>query len=180
MLVDMRTAARHSRPQFIGAVLCLAFASGCAGNDRSERMQTKHTQQAASEFMPQVEQALSGLGIARESLEVRANPCEGQQGEASQEAYYIWVGLRGSAQAGDAAGLIQAAHERWQAAGWEIGRFRQLDNGGANLTATDPATGHTYTLDAGFRNAPASALAGFFNTPCYRSPDGPVTFGRIG
>lgn len=63
---------------------------------------------------------------------------------------------------------------------WEIVRFRRLDNGGANLAASDPHASHTYTLDAGIRNAPASVLEGFFNTPYYRSPDDAVAFGTIG
>lgn len=161
-----------------GALACLLFA-GCAGAEDTDRMQTRTPHQAVAEFLPQVEQAVSGLSIARESFEVRANRCEGAQAEQRDDLFYVWIGLRGRAPGNDIAQQIQAAHARWQQQGWDIGRFRTLDNGGVNLTATDPATGNTYTLDSGFKPAPEAYLAAFFNTPCFRSPEGKVAFGEL-
>ncbi len=180
MLARMETGLRHlvHRLPTAGALACLLFA-GCAGAEDTDRMQTRTPQQAAAEFLPQVEQAVSGLSIARESFEVRANRCEGAQGEQRDDLFYVWVGLRGRAPGNDIAQQIQAAHARWQQQGWDIGRFRTLDNGGVNLTATDPATGNTYTLDSGFKPAPEAYLAAFFNTPCFRSPEGKVAFGEL-
>ena len=172
-------AARPSGWTALALAGSILLVGACAGATQSQTMQIRTTQEAADAFLPQVEAAIAGLALQREPLSTRVNPCEGPQGQVSEEAYYIWVGLRGDAQAGDAAAVIEDAHARWQAAGWEITRFRKLDNGGVNLAATDPATGNTYALDSGFRNAPASALAGFFNTPCFRSPDGKVTFGAL-
>lgn len=174
-------ATRGSNPVKWGLLALAAslMASACAANRNADDMKIQTPRQAAAEFLPQVDAALEGLGIARESLQVRANRCEGAQGESRDDLYYIWAGLRGNAGTGEAGALIDAAHVRWQAAGWDIGRYRELDNGGRNLTATDPATGNTYTLDAGFRGAPVSALAGFFNTPCMRSPEGAVAFGEL-
>ncbi|WP_434947499.1 hypothetical protein [Luteimonas sp. SDU82] len=161
-----------------GALACLLLA-GCAGAKDTEPMQHKTPQQAAAELLPQVEQVLAGLSIQRESLEVRANRCEGQRGETRDDLFYVWVGLRGLAPGNDIARQIEAAHARWQAEGWEITRFRHLDSGGVNLTATDPASGNTYTLDSGFKPAPEAYLAAFFNTPCFQSPEGRVHFGEL-
>lgn len=180
MLARMETGLSdfvHRLPT-AGALACLLFA-GCAGAEDTDRMQTRTPHQAAAEFLPQVEQAVSGLSIARESFEVRANRCEGAQGEQRDDLFYVWIGLRGRAPGNDIAQQIQAAHARWQQQGWDIGRFRTLDNGGVNLTATDPATGNTYTLDSGFKPAPEAYLAAFFNTPCFRSPEGKVAFGEL-
>lgn len=180
MLARMETGLRRftRRLPIAGALACLLFA-GCAGAEDTDSMDTRTPQQAAAEFLPQVEQVVSGLSIARESFEVRANRCEGAQGEQRDDLFYVWVGLRGRAPGNDIARQIEAAHARWQRQGWDIGRFRTLDNGGVNLTATDPATGNTYTLDSGFKPAPDAYLAAFFNTPCFRSPEGKVAFGEL-
>ena len=162
-----------------GALCCLLMAGACTANNDSESMDTKPTQQAAAEFLPQVESAIASLSIARESFELRANRCENPQGQTRDDLYYIWAGLRGVAPGNDIAAQIEAAHARWKADGWDIGRFRKLDNGGVNLTATDPATGNTYTLDSGFPQGPDAYVVGFFNTPCYQSPDGKVAFGAL-
>lgn len=179
MLASMETRfQRICRLPIAGALACLLVA-GCAGAEDIDTMDSKTPQQAAAEFLPQVEQALAGLAIRREAFEVRANRCQGREGETRDDLFYIWVGLRGMAPGDDIASQIEAAHARWQAQGWEIGRFRRLDNGGVNLTATDPSTGNTYTLDSGFKPAPQAALAAFFNTPCLRSPEGAVAFGEL-
>lgn len=180
MLPRMETGPHHGprRLRFAGALACLLLA-GCAGAKDTDRMQHKTPQQAAAEFLPQVEQALAGLSIQRESLEVRANRCEGQRGETREDLFYVWVGLRGLAPGHDIARQIEAAHARWQAQGWDITRFRHLDSGGVNLTATDPASGNSYTLDSGFKPAPDAYLAAFFNTPCFQSPEGKVAFGEL-
>lgn len=161
-----------------GALACLLVV-GCAGAEDIDTMDSKTPQQAAADFVPQLEQAISGLSIRRESFEIRANRCQGREGETRDDLFYVWVGLRGMAPGDDIAAQIEAAHARWQALGWEIARFRRLDNGGVNLTATDPASGNTYTLDSGFKPAPEAALAAFFNTPCFRSPEGAVAFGEL-
>jgi len=171
-----RTRAR--RLPIAGALACLLLA-GCAGAKDTDRMQQKTPQQAAAEFLPQVEQVLSELTIRRESMELRANRCEGERGETRDDLFYIWVGVRGLAPGNDIGDQIEAAHARWQAQGWEITRFRRLDSGGVNLTATDPASGNTYTLDSGFKPAPEAYLAAFFNTPCLQSPQGKVEFGEL-
>lgn len=161
-----------------GALACLLFA-GCAGAEDTDTMDRKTPQQAAADFLPQVDAVVSALSIERESLEVRANRCEGRQGETRDDLFYIWVGLRGRAPGNDIAAQIEATHARWQAQGWDVTRFRKLDNGGVNLTATDPANGNTHTLDSGFKPAPGAYLAAFFNTPCFESPEGQVAFGEL-
>lgn len=180
MLPRMETGPHRGprRLPIAGALACLLLA-GCAGAKDTDRMQHKTPQQAATEFLPQVEQVLAGLSIQRESLEVRANRCEGQRGETREDLFYVWVGLRGLAPGNDIARQIEAAHARWQAQGWDITRFRHLDSGGVNLTATDPASGNSYTLDSGFKPAPDAYLAAFFNTPCFQSPEGKVAFGEL-
>jgi len=180
MLARMETGLHRvaRRLPIAGALACLLFA-GCAGAEDTDTMDHKTPQQAAAEFLPQVEAVVAGLSIERESVEVRANRCEGAQGETRDDLFYIWVGLRGLAQGNDIAQQIEAAHARWQQQGWEIARFRKLDNGGVNLTATDPDSGNTYTLDSGFKPAPEAYLAAFFNTPCFRSPEGKVAFGEM-
>jgi hypothetical protein len=180
MLGTMETGTDRTRRRLpiAGALACLLIA-GCAGAKDTDRMQHKTPQQAAAAFLPEVEQVLAGLTVQRESMEVRANRCEGQRGETADDLFYIWVGLRGLAPGNDIAAQIEATHARWQAQGWEITRFRHLDSGGVNLTALDPASGNTYTLDSGFKPAPEAYLAAFFNTPCFQSPEGKVAFGEI-
>lgn len=147
---------------------------------QSEPMQSKDTRQAAQEFVPEVEALIEALGLDREKFSVRANRCEGTEGEQRDDIYTIWVGLRGVARGADAASALEQAHARWQAAGWEITRFRRLDNGGVNVAATDPATGNRYALDSGFEPPPQRYVVGTFNTPCYRDPSGRAPFGDLG
>lgn len=163
----------------IFALASLLMISACAAAGNADQMKSTLPQQAAAGFLPQVEGALAGMAIGRESFEMRANRCDGPEGDNRDDVYYIWVGLRGAAPGNDIAAQLVAAHARWQAQGWDITRFRKLDNGGVNLAATDPATGNTYTLDSGFQPSPAAYLVGFFNTPCYQSPEGKVDFGML-
>jgi hypothetical protein len=170
------------------AVLSIALVGGCAVADGAQapdkinpdKMKTKNTQQAANEFLGEVEAAIGTLAIDREAFEVRANRCEGRQGETRDDLYYIWVGLRGTARGNDIAAQLETLHARWQEAGWSIDRFRKVDDGGVNLAATDPATGNHYSLDSGFEPAPAAYVVGFFNSPCYQSTEAKVDFGTIG
>ncbi len=180
MLGRMETGPDRRAPRLpiAGALACL-LVTACAGAEDTDRMQHRTPQQAAAEFLPQVEQVLAPLSIRRESMEVRANRCEGPRGETRDDMFYIWVGLRGLAPDSDIAAQIEAAHARWVDRGWDITRYRHLDSGGVNLTATDPATGNTYTLDSGFKPAPGAYLAAFFNTPCFQSPEGQVAFGAL-
>lgn len=142
-------------------------------------MKTKDTLEAAREFVPAAEALVDSLGIRREKFQVRANRCDGTQGEQRDDLYYIWVGLRGVAPGNDAADLLDAAHARWRDAGWTITRYRHLDSGGVNVAATDPATGNSYALDSGFDEGVQTYIVGFFNTPCYLNPNGQVDFGDL-
>lgn len=142
-------------------------------------MNTKDSLQAAREFVPRVEAFLDTLPVNREKFSVRVNRCEGTEGEQRDDIYYIWVGLQGVARGNDAGKILEDAHARWQEAGWEITRHRQLPNGGVNVAATDPGTGDGYALDSGFDKGPDTYVVGFFNTPCYQSPSGEVQFGEI-
>lgn len=142
-------------------------------------MNTKESQQAAREFVPQVEAFLATLPLNREKFSVRVNRCEGTEGEQRDDIYYIWVGLQGTARGNDAGDILEAVHSRWQQADWEITRHRQLANGGVNVAATEPGTGNGYALDSGFEKGPDTYVVGFFNTPCYQSPSGKVKFGEI-
>jgi hypothetical protein len=173
-----RAVTSHAMCRCATALLASLLAA-CAGTDDATPMKVQTPQQAVAEFLPQVEAALAGLSIRREAFEIRANRCEGREGETRGDLYYIWIGLRGTAPGNDIARQIEAAHARWRDAGWEITRFRTLDNGGVNLAATDPATGSGYVLDSGFDPAPDAYVVGFFNTPCRQSPDGKVAFGTL-
>ena len=174
-----RRGAIDRSTSLAAALAGVLMVGACAGANGTDEMDIKDTQQAAAEFLPRVESAIAPLAIDRESFEVRTNRCEGAQGETRDDLYYIWVGLRGVARGNDIAAQIEAAHARWQADGWDITRFRKLDNGGVSLTATDPATGDTYTLDSGFQPAPDAYVVGFFNTPCLQAPEAKVAFGKL-
>ncbi|TKS54710.1 hypothetical protein E4582_08030 [Luteimonas yindakuii] len=153
---------------------------GCRAADdplHKDPMITKDSRQAAQAFVPEVEALLDALGLEREKFSVRANRCAGSEGEQRDDIYTIWIGLRGLARGGDIVAAIEDAHARWQDAGWEITRYRHLDNGGINLAATDPV-GNQYALDAGFESPPRYVV-GTFNTPCQVDPSGRVEFGEI-
>lgn len=175
-VTDTTRFPRRWAPMALAAML---MAGACAATGDADPMKIQSPSAAVDAFLPQVESALAGLSIDREKFEVRANRCEGPQGQTRDDLYYVWVGLRGSARGNDAAAQIEAVHARWQQAGWEITRFRTLDNGGVNLAATDPATGNGYVLDSGFDPAPAAYIVGFFNTECRQSADGKVQFGTL-
>lgn len=144
-----------------------------------DSMKTKDPQQAASEFVPQVEALIASLAITREKFAVRANRCDGTEGEQRDDLYHVWVGLQGYAPGHDIAAILDGVHARWKDAGWTITRYRHLDSGGVNVAATDPVTGNSYSLDSGFEKGPDSYVVGFFNTPCYVSPGGQVDFGDM-
>src|SRR5690606_7000610 len=175
--------------------LCVAFAllpAACGGVDGGDAarysgstldgapsMKTNTPNAAAAALLRAVEDAIGGLAIQREAMQARINRCQGTEGEQRDDLFYAWVGLRGTAHQGDIGGQIRRIHGQWVARGWDITRFRTLDNGGVNLAATDPDTGNTYMLDSGFDVAPDAAVAGFFNTPCFESSAGKVDFGEI-
>lgn len=142
-------------------------------------METHDSLQAARAFVPDIEAFLASLPINREKFSVRVNRCEGTEGEQRDDIYYIWVGVQAVARAHDAGQVLEAVHARWQAQGWDITRHRSLPNGGVNVAATDPSSGHGYALDSGFDKGPDTYIVGFFNTPCYQSPSGDVQFGEI-
>lgn len=146
-------------------------------------MDSKNSLQAAREIAPQVETFFASLPLAREKFTVRVNRCdtppEGAGGKERDDVYYIWVGVRGAAHSGDAGQIIEDVHARWQEAGWEITRFRRLDNGGVNLAAIEPDTGNTYALDSGLNKGPNTYVVGMFSTPCLQNPSGAVQFGEI-
>lgn len=142
-------------------------------------MNSREVGEVAREFAAEVGALVESLGINREAFSVRANRCEGRNGEASDEIYHVWIGLRGFDPQDDIRRIIAAQHDRWKAAGWAITRFRHLDSGGVNLAATDPATGWHYALDSGFESGPDSYVVGFFNTSCFENPSGTVRFGAL-
>lgn len=145
-------------------------------------METRDSLQAARDMVPQVEAFISGLPIAPEKFTVRVNRCEipeGAEGRDRDDVYYIWVGVRGVARDDNAGQVLEDVHGRWQESGWEITRFRRLDNGGVNLAATEPGTGNRYMLDSGLNKGPNTYVVGMFSTPCLKSPTGAVQFGEI-
>ena len=142
-------------------------------------MKTKESLQAAREFVPQVEAFLEALPINREKFSVRVNRCDDPEGEQRDDIYYIWVGLQAVARGHDAGQVLESLHTRWQEAGWEVTRHRQLPNGGVNVAAVEPDSGNAYALDSGFDKGPETYLVGFFNTPCFQSGSGAVQFGEI-
>lgn len=142
-------------------------------------MKTKESLQAARDFLPRVESFLATLPVNREKFSVRVNRCDGPEGEQRDDIYYIWIGLQAVARGNDAARVINEVHARWQEAGWEVTRHRELANGGVNLAATEPGSGDAYALDSGFDKGPDSYVVGFFNTPCFQSPSGDVQYGEI-
>ncbi len=141
-------------------------------------MQTKSSRDAAQAFAPKVEAFLDSLPLRREKFEVRANRCAGSEGEQRDDIYTVWVGTRAVAPADDAARILDEVHDRWRDDGWQITRWRRLENGGINLGARDPE-GNDWVLDSGFEAGPGTYVVGFFNTPCMRDPSGAVDFGPI-
>ena len=143
-------------------------------------METKNSLQAAREIVPRVEAFLAGLPLEHEKFTVRVNRCERPEGGKDRDdVYYIWVGVRGAARDGGAAEILEDVHARWLDAGWEITRFRRLDNGGVNLAAIEPGTGNSYMLDSGLKKGPDTYVVGMFSTPCLQNPDGSVQFGEV-
>src|SRR5690606_23864361 len=67
----------------------------------------------------------------------------------------------------------------WASKGWNITRHRQLDNGGVNIAAVDPATGNGYALDSGFTASPNTIIVGMFNTECFDHSPGAAPFGSF-
>lgn len=130
---------------------------------------------AVRSFVPSVEAFIATLPVETEAFSVRINRCTGQQGELSDLMYYVWVGWRGTVSS--AAEVLQDVHRTWGSEGWEIIRNRQLDNGGLNIAATDPATGNSYSLDSGFAAGPDTYIVGYFNTRCLEHASGAAPFG---
>ena len=127
-------------------------------------------------FLSRVQAVLDRLGVAAEALEIRANRCSSPGGDRD-DIFYIWIGMRGTTP-GPAGPELRRLHAEWRSGGWTITRMRELDNGGVNLAVREPGTGNGYALDSGFTAGP-QYVAGFFDTPCFRNPDGPVRFGRL-
>lgn len=130
----------------------------------------------AQAFMPRVERVIGELAVDPERLSVRANRCSDTERD---DVFYIWIGLRARAPAGDAGAQLRNLHGAWKKKGWEVTRYRLLDNGGVNIAARDPETGDSHALDSGFRTGPEHDIVGFFNTPCFRNPDGTTAFGHM-
>ena len=160
-----------------GAILVGACRVPGQGVDR-ETMQIISSRDAAQAFAPRVEAFLDTLALRREKFEVRANRCAGSEGEQRDDIYTIWVGVQAVAPQSDAARVLAEVHDRWRDEGWDITRWRRLENGGINLGARDPG-GNDWVLDSGFPAGPDRYVVGFFNTPCMREPSGAVDFGPI-
>lgn len=143
-----------------------------------DAMKSIPSREAAAAFTPKVEALIDSLPLRREKFQVRANRCAGTEGEQRDDIYHVWVGLQAVAAGGGAAAVLESVHERWRADGWEITRYRRLDNGGVNVAATDP-DGNAWSLDSGFEKGPDEYVVGFFNTPCFHDPSGEVDFGDI-
>lgn len=171
------------RTRLAGAVLIAGFALvAChfpGGDARTAELPVRESLEAARDFAPRVEAFLGSLPLDREAFSLRINACEGRQGEARGDIYYVWAGMRGVAPGGDAADILESVHARWQEDGWTITRYRRLPNGGVNIAATEPATGAGYSLDSGFKQDPGGYVVAYFNTACYRSPSGAVAFGDL-
>lgn len=173
------------RPRAVAALGVLAAAAILVGGCRAPvhgvekgTMQTISSRDAAQAFAPRVEAFLDTLPLRREKFEVRANRCAGSEGEQRNDIYTVWVGLQAVAPGNDAARVLGEVHDRWRDDGWEITRWRRLENGGINLGARDP-DGNDWVLDSGFAAGPESYVVGFFNTPCMLDPSGAVDFGPI-
>lgn len=131
----------------------------------------------ASAFVPAVEAFVNELDAETEELSVRINRCTGRQGELSDVMFYVWVGWRGVASSNNAAQVLSRVHSSWVTDDWDVYRYRELDNGGINVAATQPETGNTYSLDSGFEISPETYIVGFFSTRCFESPVSPAPFG---
>lgn len=160
-----------------GAILVGACRVPGQGVDKGT-MQIISSRDAAQAFAPRVEAFLDTLALRREKFEVRANRCAGSEGEQRDDIYTIWVGVQAVAPHSDAARVLAEVHDRWRDEGWDITRWRRLENGGINLGARDP-DGNDWVLDSGFPAGPDRYVVGFFNTPCMRQPSGAVDFGPI-
>lgn len=139
--------------------------------------QAMPAQDAARSFAPVVEAFIATLPVETEQFSVRINRCTGQRGELSDLMYYVWVGWRGTAD--NAAEALEQAVDVWASKGWNITRHRQLDNGGVNIAAVDPATGNGYALDSGFTASPNTIIVGMFNTQCFEHSPGAAPFGSF-
>ncbi|HIV58751.1 MAG TPA: hypothetical protein H9902_12435 [Candidatus Stackebrandtia faecavium] len=176
----MRTAVAAPWRWATVVALVALLTSGCGVGAKEEAdMDTKPVDEATAQFHEDTAALVDELGIEVESTQMRLRRCEGKKGELSEDVYHVWVGVRGLAPESNVDDLIEKRHGLWNDAGWDITRYRHLDSGGVNLAATDPATGYHYSLDSGFEEDPDAYLVGFFNTPCYRSPDGDVDFGTV-
>lgn len=131
----------------------------------------------AAQFAARVKDFIGALDAHTDDLAVRINRCVGRQGEVADDRFYAWIGWRGVAPADNAFDVIAGALATMRAAGWEVTRDRRLANGGVNVTATDPSSGQTYSLDSGFDAGPNSYIVGFFYTRCFNSTSDPVVFG---
>ncbi|RDW14047.1 hypothetical protein [Paracoccus thiocyanatus] len=154
-------------------ILALMLPGAAAGQDLPR---PRSPVAVAAAFLPRVQATLDRLDVAAEALEIRANRCSSPGGDRD-DIFYIWIGMRGTT-AAPAGPQLRRLHAEWRAAGWTVTRMRQLRNGGVNLAAREPGTGNGYAFDSGFAAGPQH-VAGFFDTPCFRNPDGPVRFGRL-
>jgi len=75
--------------------------------------------------------------------------------------------------------VVTTQAQNWRAMGWEVTRDRRLPNGGANLAASDPKTGESYSIDSGFAAEPARYVVGYFSTRCFIEPSGSAPFGPV-
>ncbi|TQL77808.1 hypothetical protein FB566_3375 [Stackebrandtia endophytica] len=168
---------RHATIALVIAIGTLG-AGACGPTDRYERAEARAVDEVGAEFGAEVDQLIETLGVTVESMSMRANRCDAEEG-AGDDIFHIWIGMRARHDDRDVDVAIEQQHSRWMTAGWPITRFREVEGGGFNLAATDPKTGAAYALDSGFDEDPDSYVVGTFTTVCFRDPSGAVTFGPL-
>lgn len=146
----------------------------------AQELEQRGSTEAAAAFVERVDGLIDDMPVERETFDVRINRCADPQGGMSDDIYSVWIGARlVTREAHHADDVIATQAQSWRAMGWEVTRDRKLPNGGANLAASDPQTGDSYSLDSGFAPEPARFVVGYFTTRCFIDPSGSAPFGPM-